>query len=442
MLALAIALASAGATAVTARRLSQADQRALLYQQQAEQAQANLDALRQRLGQGGGSVLDRIAAAVEQLRGLQFKRPVAATVLTDAELRRRVLEQVERDTSRADIEKSAKVLRALGLLGAGQDLYRIIIEVQQEQIAGYFDVKTKKMVVGGDARDPSPLDRVALAHEYTHALTDQHFGLGALETLNDQHKDDEALAYLSLVEGDATYLMFEYARDVLTREEKVEYLREQAQIKSPKLDAAPVALRATLLFPYLPGQEFVAALYEHGGNAAIDRAYRAPPTSTEQILHPEKFYAKRDDPTAVTLPDLATSFGSGWRALIDGGVGEFDVRLILDQYLPQRDAEEAAEGWDGGRFAAVEGAAGVVVASLTAWDSNAEASEAEDVFVRWLPQRYGRRGAAKRIEGSSGHGWDGPGGAAQIVRDGARLLIIAGPDFDSVDRARRSFPGF
>jgi hypothetical protein len=371
---------------------------------------------------------------------LTFKRPVAASILTNEELRSRVVKEIESDNPRAEIEKSAKVLRALGLLGANDDLYQILLDVQEEQVGGFYDTKAKKMVVGGDARDPSPLQRTLLAHEYTHALTDQYFDLGLLQKLSKEHKDDESEAYLSLVEGDATLLMTEYAREVLTQAEKIAYLKEAAGIKTSKLDAAPRALKSTLLFPYDEGLTFVRALYERGGNAAIDAAYRDPPASTEQILHPAKYFGRRDDPVSVSLPDIAKTLGSGWHDLIDGGVGELDVRLILGELLPGPDANDAAEGWDGGEYAAVEGSGGVVVASLTRWDSASEASEAEDAFDRWLPRRFDRAGGEKRIAG--GRAWESPSGAAEVIRKGESLLLIVGPSFDSIERARGAFSGF
>ncbi|MCA1834580.1 MAG: hypothetical protein LC750_17935, partial [Actinobacteria bacterium] len=253
-------------------------------------------------------------------------------------------------------------------------------------------------------------------------------------------KDDEAEAYLSLVEGDATLLMEQYARDVLTRAEQLEYVREASGIKTSKLDAAPRALRATLLFPYIQGLAFVRALYERGGNRAIDNAYRDPPSSTEQILHPEKYYGKRDDPVDVSLPDVSKSLGSSWRPVLDGGIGELDVRLILNEFLPAPDSNDAAAGWDGGRYSSFESSDGVLLAALTRWDSTSEAKEAEETFDRWLPRRFDRQGSEKRITG--GRAWEAPGGAAEIVRNGQNLLMLVGPSLDDVERARSAFSGF
>src|SRR5688572_28609093 len=95
----------------------------------------------------------------------------------------------------------------------------------------------------------------------------------------------------------------------------------------------PRFLREVLLFPYTEGLEFVRALYNRGGFSEVDRAYRDPPASTEQILHPSRYLDTRDDPVAVALPDVARTLGTGWDELAGGGVGELDVRVMVDEFL-------------------------------------------------------------------------------------------------------------
>lgn len=439
---IAVALVASTGSAVLGVRLR--DERARVEQLRArmEHVETELDDLRRRLTGSGGGILDEIAAAVAKLRGLGFKRSVAAEVLTPAQLRQRVMSQIEEDNPKGELDATTKVLRTLGLLRANDDLFRILRDVQGEQVGGYYDPEDKTMVVGGDTKSPTPLQRVLLAHEYTHALTDQYFDLGRAQKLFKEERDDEALAFLSLIEGDATLLMGEYARQALTDGEKNELGVEAGRITTEKLDAAPRVVRASLLFPYEEGVRFVRALFERGGNGEIDRAYRDPPSSTEQIIHPERYFSRRDDPTAVVLPDLSRHLGTGWKTLDDGGAGELDIRIILDQFLPETEANDAAAGWDGGRYVATESGEDVVVAILTAWDSRGQAEEATEAFERWLPERYGDRGSEERIPVADGRAWESPSGAAETVRAGDRVLVILGPDIATIEAARGAFDGF
>lgn len=440
---LAVALAvSLAVNAIVALRIKdESDQQARL-RTQVTQLQAEVDALRRRDPAAAGTVLERIASAVAQIRELEFKKEVEAQVLSAAQLRDRVEKQFSTDNPREEIDELDKVLTAFGLVGPQQNLYEILLGVQTEQIAGFYDTKTKKLVVGGNANNPTPLDRVLLAHEYTHALTDQQFDLTRFDELTEKRKDDEALAYLALVEGDATVLMGTYAQQFLTPSELREFFAESTQASTEALDKAPSVIRRSLLFPYEQGVVFVRALMDGGGIGAVDRAYGDPPTSTEQILHVTKYTGTRDEPTAVTVPNLARVLGKGWKNFDGGGIGEFDIRLLVDEFLTRGDAEQAGEGWDGGRFAAAESASGVLVSALTAWDSESEAREATDILGRWLPDRFGNKGKDMRLSGVSGRGWESADGAGVVLRDGSRVVLIIGPDRVTVERARTGFPGF
>ncbi|HJR19741.1 MAG TPA: hypothetical protein VJ922_08495 [Actinomycetota bacterium] len=439
-LALALAVSLAVNAIIALRVKDESDQQTRLREQVA-QLQAEVDTLRRRGPETGGSVLDRIASSVAELRMLAFKKKVVAQILTDAQLRERIEGQFSTDNPRKEIDQLDKVLTAFGLVKPDVDLYTTLLEVQTEQVAGYYDTEDKRLVVGGDANNPTPLDRVLLAHEYTHALTDQHFDLTRFDELNEQEKDDEALAYLALVEGDATVMMGLYAQQFLTPTELQEFFAESTQAPTQSLDRAPNVIRRSLLFPYEQGVLFARALMDAGGTGALDRAYKDPPTSTEQILHVTKYTSRRDEPTPVTLPGMAGVLGRGWKNLEGGGIGEFDIRLLVDEFLTRGDAESAGDGWDGGRFAAAESSAGVLVAMSTVWDSESEAREATDILGRWLPNRFGNKGADMGITGS-GRGWDSADGAGLVLRNGTKVILLIGPDRAAVERARTGFPGF
>lgn len=440
---LAVALAvSLAVNAILALRVKDESDRQASLRNRVAELESEIDTLRRRgPGTGGSSVLDRIASAVAELRRLSFTSTIGAEILSDEQLRARVEKQFSTENPRTEIDQLDGVLTALGLVAADVDLYDTLLEVQTEQVAGFYDTKTKKLVVGGDAANPTPLDRVLLAHEYTHALTDQRFDLSRFDDLIEERKDDEATAYLSLVEGDATLIMGLYAQQFLTPTELQEFFSESSQAPSTSLDRAPNVIRRSLLFPYEQGVVFARSLMESGGTEALDRAYRDPPTSTEQILHVSKYTGRRDDPTAVTVPKLAGVMGKGWTNFEDGGIGEFDIRLLVDEFLTRGDAEAAGDGWDGGRYAAARSNAGVLVAVSTVWDSEAEAREATDVFGRWLPNRFGNEGKDMGLSGS-GRGWESPDGSGAVLRNGTKVVLILGPDRATVERARTAFPGF
>lgn len=407
----------------------------------AEQQRA-LDALRGDLRGTSDDPLVQVSAAVERIRSLSFREDVTPELLTSAQLAQRVREAFTQDNDRAEFEANQQVLETLGLIAPGTDLWSLIQAANEEQIGGFYDSDEKVMVV--EARDASrlgPLDRFVLAHEYTHAVTDQHFDLGRLDDLQERRDDDEAFAYLSLVEGDAQLVSELYVGSVLTQDEQLELLDEVNEISTERFDVLPEYLREVYEFPYRRGLEFVRALHRRGGFAAVDGAYRDPPVSTEQIMHPNRYIAKRDDPVAVTLPDVRARLGDGWRRIDGGGIGELDVLLLADhgaQSIGRTDAQKAAAGWDGGAYIGLRSGKNVVVALQTAWDSESEAREAQALFERWLPLRYRNVGSVFDA-GPSSKGWGSPDGAGIVARRGDRVTLVLGPDRATVERAFGAF---
>jgi len=235
---------------------------------------------------------------------------------------------------------------------------------------------------------------------------------------------------------------------------------------SVELDKAPRALRESLIFPYQDGEKWVNALYKRGGWNDVSQAFTTLPQSTEQILHPEKYFA-HEAPVMVTLPDIApllnrseppavaggpSASRSAWRRIAYDVQGEWGFYLILDQFLKSpAESRRAAAGWGGDRFAVYEGPKGeVLIASLSVWDTENDAREFFDAYVRRTELRY--PGAEKLGIPVVTSKPAGPGrsdtsqtaadkrayqtseGTVVIELRGNRVLVVEGYS-DSVDRA-------
>jgi hypothetical protein len=372
-----------------------------------------------------------ISERVERVRRLTFERPVPAEVLSNKALAARLLQQVDKDTDETSLRRIGRALIVLGELPAGTDLATLLRELQAESVLGFYvpgSGADKGRLYARSEGGITPFAEWVLSHELTHALTDQHFDLTLADKLQAPGRDDELTAYLALVEGDATLAMQQYLQTQMDRPKQLEVAREALGQPSERTDRAPAAVRESLQFPYEAGLAFVRALYQQGGWAAVDKAYRDPPTSTEQILHPER-YLRRDAPTAVAVPDLAARLGPGWRAAATAGWGEFDTQLLLESELPVSAARGAAAGWDGGRLRTFERGGDTALALRLAFDSGAEATEFCGTAVRWASSRLGagtRTGGATR--------WSGKGQQAQLTCSGAHAAWLSAPDTTTLDR--------
>ena len=253
---------------------------------------------------------------------------------------------------------------------------------------------------------PDNSEDVTLVHELTHALQDQAFDLRRFEDRDPL--SDGGTARTALVEGDATLTMLDFSLggslETLPGVDAVLTTMQQDPEKlvdtSPDLPgakemaAAPAWIRDTLVFSYFQGAAFCVSARRRGGQALLDYAFTTdPPRSTEQILHPEKWHTRRDDPILLKLPDLAAEL-PGYRKAAEGEMGELSLRIFLREGLkdPER-ANRAAAGWGGDRFAVYEndgekGAAGRRVVWITEWDTETDAGEFRDALAA-LPALLG-----------------------------------------------------
>jgi hypothetical protein len=302
--------------------------------------------------------LERIEQSTSAIRGLMVINPVDRHFPTRDEVRAYVNESLEGEDSDQIFEAARHFYAAFGFIAGEMDLRQIYSELLSSQIAGYYDTETKEMnTVLMSGNRPSTtlpaLEAITYSHEYTHALQDQYYNLDDFisETINLENPD-EAQARLSLVEGDASYVMNQYTLE-LAEESPLTLLMQAAILSMSGSTAMPAGtpdiLIDELMSPYVDGLGFVQALVETGGYELVDEAFENPPVSTEQILHPERYLAG-DMPVDVTLADDSFDEATGWQVIFDRRLGEFYLSAYLDQYLGALDASIAAAGWGGDRY--------------------------------------------------------------------------------------------
>ena len=376
---------------------------------------------------GPGSALadvqDDILQQTAEIRGLTLKAPVPFAFVEPATLRSELLTSFENAEAVRELEISRKLLVVLGLLSPDADLHGTLVDLYAENVAGLYNRVDKKMyVVGQPVFGPSA--KTTLAHEFTHALQDQHFDLGVVHQAGETD-GDHSLAVSALIEGDATLTMVLYARTYLTPSELIEL--QIAESGESSIERMPLVVRDEVLFPYNEGTLFAFELWQRGGFEALNAAFRDPPRSTEQIIHPAKYLA-REQPIAVELPDLAAALGPGWSLLRSDVLGELDYRILLQQFVGEAAAQRGAAGWGGDRFVLLESATGDLALVLsTVWDSDSETTEFVDHYRELVRSRYGRRAVATQ-ETPSRLVWNTPNGPLLLQRSGTRVGIVMAPN--------------
>jgi hypothetical protein len=348
-------------------------------------------------------IYDAIEAQVVELRGLQPESAVPRQTLDEAELRVRIGEIFEKDNPPDYVAGSERLLKAFGLLAEEASLKDTYLDLLGGQVAGFYDPDAGELFVISRSGSLGPTEKVTFAHEFTHALQDQHFDYW--RNADDwRDNSDLALARTALSEGDATLLMTLWSQDSLSPEELQQMYTEDLDPESlAALLAAPAILRETLLFPYTSGLNLVLGIQAAGGWASVDAAYDRPPDSTEQVLHPDK-YADAEKPESIDLPsDAAAHMGDGWQEALRDTLGELQLSIWLKgDPASAEDAVQAAAGWNGDRVVVLTGSDDAwAVASVSEWDSPDDAAEFADAATLAY-DALGRPGGVIHQPGSTG----------------------------------------
>ena len=339
--------------------------------------------------------IELIEQNTEFLRGLEPQHDVPVLFPSRAEVREFLDSEFEEVYTPETIDELMAFYVGFEFLPPDFDIQAAITALYAQQVAGYYDPETGTMnIVTSDGEAPTGLmlllDRITYAHEYVHALQDQYFDLSAYqEMIENSDNYDSNLAYQSLVEGDATFIMNEYTIQV-TEENP---LGAAIQLGIGLADAGslflpsgtPDIFAAELLFPYVEGEAFVRALFNDGGWETVNAAYDAPPQSSEQILHPQA-YLDGDNPHVVELPVNAPN---GYELALSGTVGEFYLRQWLDSQLTSDDPVDlAGPGWGGDTFNIYRNAEGDLAWELRlSWDTAQDADEFGAVMQEFAEQR-------------------------------------------------------
>jgi hypothetical protein len=322
-------------------------------------------------------VYAEIRAAVEAIRGLKPTADVDPVTIDETQLRKNLEAEFDKENTAANLKFSEEALIALGLLPAGSSLRKLTLDLQAGQVAGYYSPDQNQLFVVSRSGRLGPAEEVTYSHEFTHQLQDQSFDLDKLG-LDAANQSDRALAQLALIEGDAVSVQTAWTVSNLTSAELGELLA--ASLDPAAIDAlrkAPAYLRETSFFPYSDGLSFVDRLIGSGGYGAVNAAFANPPTSTEQILHPDKF-APREAPVDVKLPaGLANAMGSGWKEAGQDTLGELLLRIWLTQNaVPPAVAGIAVQGWGGDRLVLLRSSSGdSTIGVRTEWDTAGDADE-------------------------------------------------------------------
>jgi hypothetical protein len=347
-----------------------------------EDASRIINALLGGLGGFGNVTGEELQREVAEVGGVPFRAPVPLDFMTHADLLRYVQKLVDEDYPPEEAEADRRGLVAFGLLTPDTDLRGLRRRLLEENVAGFYDERPgkKRLYAVSADRQLTPSNQLVLSHELRHALQDQYAEVHSMLPDSVGDFDDRRVAYLSLLEGDATLVMEKFlVRRVAGAAGDTLDLSGFSLPAAPDLPGAPPILRDQLVQPYFVGREFAKAVWQRGGWNALRDAWSRPPRSTEQVLHPEKFFAG-EEPRAVELPQGPP----GARLLDEGVLGE-----LLGRTLVGEGGESAAAGWGGDGFRVWDLSGRTLLVYRSVWDTREDAQEFLTAARNAFRARYG-----------------------------------------------------
>ncbi len=339
------------------------------------------------------SEADQILKQMSGITGLPIKSAVRYRVVSRAQAHQYMLRNLHSQYTPGQFGIQEAMLKAFGLVPPDFNLQKFLISFYTEQAAGFYDPETKTMYI---ARWISQsMQPMVMAHELTHALQDQNFGLEKF-LYAERQNDDASSARQALVEGYATAAMLQrmiepaQLGNFFSLRALFGPLLAQQIEQFPVFSKAPFFFRYGALFPYVQGAGFAQDALHQGGWKKLNSAFGAPPEATKDFFDPQ-LYFQHDELPKVELPHpKALEHAKGLSLLEENTLGALGIYTLVGQFISQEEARRVSTGWLGDRYLLYENSqtGGYAIVARTLWAESSLASEFLDDEVAILKKKY------------------------------------------------------
>jgi hypothetical protein len=312
------------------------------------------------------------------IRELPFKREVSLTNESPQATSEGILSDEYGTQSFVHISRAYK---RLGLLPDSTDFAAALADYVRLERIFYYEARKGLVVISPDAtqlvqamrEEPGRnLEQLPVVLALSRALQEQHFQWQG--KLNGISLEDRKLAFRALAVGDTVLVGITYrqaSQPTTMPSDSVRTMAGWATALEKMGSHLPQLLQQKLVFPYREGSQFVQWAHGAKGWTGVNALFADPPLSTSQILHPEKYYVKRENPLAIRASGLARQMTES--AIVDQTLGESLVQLLLTSNLTRQEARQIAAGWTGDQLSAYLEGENLLTAWITAWKKDEDA---------------------------------------------------------------------
>ncbi|MBI3265927.1 MAG: hypothetical protein HYZ67_02590 [Chlamydiae bacterium] len=380
-----------------------------------------------------------IELKVSRLRELPFLKEPVYREVNRRELHSKLLEEMKKEFPDG-LAKTEKVLIKFGFLTPDYHLDQQMVSLYGEQIGAYYDVDEKALFTIQGLPLAKGLQNTLLAHELTHTLQDQHFRINNLMDPSSKN-DDQELAHQALIEGDATFVTQLYYMNSINISVFWDLL-SYFFVDQKEFKKAPMVLQENMLFPYIHGMNFIHYIYQRKGWNGINACFQKPPSSSEEILHPEKYLADDDPPQKMVFPHFPDSFSSSYFLIEENILGEFNIELLFRKWMKQKSYSQASSGWGGDTYQLWEEKNNhtLVLVWISSWDTSNDAKQFLMAYSELVLKKF--PGAVSKINPDSFQFWQAQDVTIFLAQHQGRVLMIEASDFQIIEKIRNSFEEF
>jgi hypothetical protein len=359
--------------------------------------------------------VDEVLHFVSTDTGFPIKKKVKRTIVSREQVEKYIDTKFKDDADRIRFERSELVQKKFGLLPRQFDLHSFLVKLLTEQVAGYYDEKTRTMNLL-DWNTPD-IQRPVMAHELTHALQDQSYDLGKMSKHEEDvekkglddldaliRNDEQSTCRSAVLEGQAMIVMLDYV--LAPQEQSVQKMPQvvdmmQASMDkshdSPVFDSAPLLLQEELSFPYRQGAKFIKELLVAGGKQlAYNGVLSRMPETSREVMEPQEYLA-RHRVAPLLLPDFGF-LKKDYEPYDAGAIGELDVNILLRVAADEGIAKRLTPEWRGGAYYAAgrknakpadkNSSAHIGLFYVSKWATEQAAQDFAKAYAEALPKRY------------------------------------------------------
>lgn len=274
-------------------------------------------------------------------RELPFIKDVACTVYSEGDFREIFRERINSQIQKTRILNEGIVYKLLGFIPLDYEYYNCILENYISESGAFYRVeKHDFVIIEGSGHEIS-----TAVHELTHALQDQHFNIKNLTDLK-LETSDALMAKFALIEGDAVEVEYSLPKDVINLSNNSKNHINTPAAKKIKNSCRILAqLDEMTSFVYEKGSIFIGAIKEKMGRSGVNYAFKMPPNSTSEILHPEKYIQRLNQYKKDDKSNNLIEINSKKEAIFSDQMGEYFINVLVSHYFPKERQSSLYISW-------------------------------------------------------------------------------------------------